>query len=285
MGYVNRLGRWLALWLLLLALYVVDFWGLGLNRVLTGAPWALLGMALIDTAVMALLLSRLQGAGWRLATAVFLLFFGLKAALVAVEALYLPDVLPPEIVAPLLVNGFVTAVVFSLAAVWLNGRWRISQTTTRESWPFSAAGWIGRLAAAGFLWMVFFVTVGLLVFRPFALALDADTAVAYLSAFEPENPMLILLFQVVRGALWTLLALPALALLPGATWQRGLLLGVVFAGWMSSGLLLPNDLLPATIQPAHLAEVVVENLLFGLLLTWLFRAGVLSPANKRRLAI
>ncbi|MFO7680890.1 MAG: hypothetical protein R6X34_12640 [Chloroflexota bacterium] len=285
MGYIKRWGRWLALWLLLLALYGVDFWGLGLNPVLTGAPWALLGMAVIDTAVMALLLSRLQGAGWRLATAVFLLFFGLKTALVAVEAVYLPDVLPPEIVAPLLVNGLITAVLFSLAAVWLNGRWAAGEPITLAPWPFSVIGWIGRLAAAGFLWMVLFVAIGLLVFRPVAQALDADTAVAYLAAFQPENPLLILLFQMARGALWALLALPALALLPGATWQRGLLLGIVFAGWMSSGLLLPNDLLPATIWPAHLVEVVVENLLFGLALAWLFRARATLPANKPRLTI
>lgn len=107
----------------MLALYVVDFWGLGLNRALTGALWALLGLTVIDTAVMILLLSRLQGTGWRLALAVFLLFFGLKTALVAVEAVYLPDVLPPEIVAPLLVDGLITAVLFSLAAVRLDGRW------------------------------------------------------------------------------------------------------------------------------------------------------------------
>lgn len=263
--------RWLGLFLLLAALYVVDFYGLGLNDVMVGAPRALLGMAAVDTAVLALLLPRLRGSGWRLATAVFLLFFGVKTALVAVEAAYLPEVLPPEILPPLLVNGLATAAVISGAAVWVNGRWIPRETRTQPGWRFSAFGWAGRLATAGFLWMALFVAAGLLVFRPIATALDADVAAAYLATFEPENPMLILLFQWGRGLLWALLALPALGRLRDAARLRGLLLGVCFAGWMSSGLLLPNELLPASIWPAHLAEVVVENLLFGCVLVWLLQ--------------
>lgn len=133
--------RWLGLFLLLAALYVVDFYGLGLNDVMLGAPWALLRMAAVNTAVLALLLSRLRGSSWGLTTAVFLLFFGVKMALVTVEAAYLPVVLPPQILPPLLVNGLVTAVVISGAVVWVNGRWLPIETRTQPGWRFYLFCW------------------------------------------------------------------------------------------------------------------------------------------------
>jgi hypothetical protein len=262
--------RWTALLLLLVALYAIDFFGLGLNRALLGAPLALLGMAALDAALLGLLLSRLGGTGLRPMMAVFLLFFGVKTALVAVEAAYLPDVLPAAMLPSLVLNGLITAVAATTAAMWVYDRWGAGRPDVKAGWFFSILGWIGRLATAGFLWMLLFVGGGLLVFRPIAMALDPAVAEAYLSAFAPDNPLLILLLQWGRGTLWALLALPALGRLGGAVWRRGLLLGVCFAGWMGGLLLPPNDLLPATLLPAHLVEVVVENLLFGFVLARLF---------------
>lgn len=287
---VAVVGRLFLLVLLLFLLYALDFRNLALAPVVAAAPLPLFLMAVIDGLLMAFAISRTQLTGWRLVAAVGLLYFGLKTLLVAVEGIYLPDVLTPDLVASLLVNGATTAVIAVPVAVWLLGR-RTADLPPRER-AFgrpTLLGLVWRLPLVGLLWVVLFVATGLLVFRPVATALDAATAEAYLNAFNPENPLLVLGFQLGRGMLWALLALPLLWALARSRSARGLVLGLLFAGWMGSSLLLPNDLLPAQIWLAHLLEVLMENFLFGFVVAGLLvgasvakrRAGVTAEPRRR----
>ncbi len=263
---MKRIAVFLLLWLITFGLYAVDLWGLGLSPLVRTAPWLLLAVALIDVGVITVALRQAAGGGWSLAGRLALLFFGVKTAVVAVETIYLPDVLPLAWVPGLLVNGGITALLVGLAAVWLNGRW--AGNKPRSTWfPWATLSW-RRWLLTGVAWMVLFVASGLLVFQPVARALDRAAADAYLAAFTPDNPMLILAFQAGRGLLWALLVWPFLQTLRGKVWSRGLMLGLLFAGLMGSAQLQGLDLLPDAIWPAHLAEVVLENLLFGFVVAW-----------------
>lgn len=263
---MRRIGVFLLLWLVTFGLYAVDLWGLGLSPLLRTAPWLLLAVALIDVGVITVALRLAAGGGWSMVGRLALLFFGVKTAVVAVETIYLPDVLPLAWVPGLLVNGGVTALLVGWAAVWLNGRGAAGER--RQTWfPWAAFSW-RRWLLTGVAWMVLFVAAGLLIFQPVARALDRAAADAYLAAFTPENPLLILAFQAGRGLLWALLAWPFLQTLRGAAWLRGLVLGLLFAGLMGSAQLQGIELLPDAIWPAHLVEVVVENFLFGLVVAW-----------------
>ncbi len=272
---IKKIGSWLLLLLVAFGLYAVDIWGMGLSPLLRTAPWLLLAVALIDVAVISIALSQAEGAGWALAGRLALLIFGVKTAVVVVETIYLPDVLPLAWVPGLLVNGGVTALLLALAAVWLNERWA-GAANVLPWFSWSTLSW-RRWLTTGLLWMVLFVATGLLVFQPVARALDRAAADAYLADFTPENPMLILAFQAGRGLLWALLAWPFLNSLRGSAWRRGLILGLLFAGLMGSSQLQAIDLLPDAIWPGHLAEVVVENFLFGLVVAW----GLRPLPNKR----
>lgn len=167
----------------------------------------------MDTTVLAWLVRGLRSDTWRSALGIFVLFFGVKAALVAVEAAYLPDVLPPETARALLLNGALTGTLFApaLVTVWRNPTDHVTLERTHRPWY----GWLWRLASAGLLWVVIFVAVGLLVFQPLATVLDSVAAEAYLSAFTPDAPGAILLFQAGRGVLWALLTIPILSLFRG----------------------------------------------------------------------
>lgn len=265
---MKQVAAWLALALVTFGLYAVDLWGMGVSPLLRTAPWRLLVVALIDTAVIVIALRRANGGGWQLAGRLALLIFGVKTAVVVVETIYLPDVLPLAWVPGLLLNGAVTAGLQALAAVWLTGRGQDTAVAPASPWfPWATLSW-RRWLLTGVLWMVLFVAAGLLVFQPAARALDRAAADAYLAAFTPENPLLILAFQVGRGLLWALLAWPLLGSLRGGAGQRGLVLGLLFAGLMASAQLQAIDYLPAAIWPAHLVEVAVENMLFGLVVAW-----------------
>lgn len=263
---MKRIAALLLLFLLTFALYAIDPWGRQLTPLLGTAPALLLLAALIDTTVLAAAVLAARGGGWGLAGRLALLTFGVKTAVVAVETVYLPEVLPLAWIPGLLFNGALTAVILAPAAVWLLGRGG-APPPDAPWFPWTAVPW-WRWPFIGLLWLLLFVIVGLLVFQPLARALDAPAAEAYLADFSPDNPLLILAFQALRGMLWALLAWPFLNALRGRWPRRGLVLGLLFAGLMGSAQLLGIDFLPPRIWPAHLLEVVVENFLFGLVVAW-----------------
>jgi len=263
--------KFLALTALLFVLYAVDFLNLTWSETVLSAPFILLLVAALDTAVVAAAMRRLHTGGWRLVGAIFLLFYGVKTFLVGLEAVYLTDVLPPPLARSLFVNGLIVAAVFAPAAVWLLGRRQASAEldATAEGarrTPRTVARWPGRLLLAGVLYFILFVAGGLLLFRPLATALDPVEAAAYGAGFEA--PAWLPLFIVARGILWALLALPAIRGLGCRSWANGLVLGLVFAVLMANNLLFPGDIAP-TMRAAHFVELFVENLLYGLLLVWL----------------
>lgn len=274
--------------LVLAALYAIDFTAggqlsLSLAPAARQTPFLLLLVAAIDMTVLTLARRRAAGRRWPLALALFILFFGVKTGLVAMETVYLPDALPTDLALALLINGGVTALVMAPLLTWgMDGRVEtaVLPPITRRRWRWSH--WVGRLLAAGLVWVILFVAAGLLVFRPVAMALDPATAEAYLAAFTPEQPLLILGFQWGRGVIWALLVLPILRHWQGSRRGRGVWLGLCCAGLMGSSLLLAGEALPAAIWPAHLAEVVVENFLFGLWLGyWLTPPATAGDEEKK----
>lgn len=273
---LKTIGRLLLLTLITFALHALDLWDMSLSPALQSAPWLLLLAAFIDAVVLTIALSHASGGGWSLVTRLALLIFGVKTAVVVVESFYLPDVIPPAWIPGLLFNGLISAGLLALAAVWLTRRWPSSSDPLPFP-PRARFSW-WRWPLSGLLWVALFIAAGALVFQPLARALDPAAAEAYLSGFMPDNPLLILLFQAGRALLWGLFAWPFLSVLRGTIWQRGLVLGLIFAGLMVSAQLQGVDMLPATIWPAHLAEVATANFLFGLVVAWAFPPQVAVPA-------
>lgn len=169
----------------------------------------------------------------------------------------------------------------ALIIVWRNPTAHDAPDRAHRPWY----GWLWRLALAGLLWAVIFVAGGLLVFQPLATVLNRAAAEAYLSAFTPDAPGTVLLFQAGRGALWALLTTPVLSLLQGPRRRSGLALALVYAGLMGSNLLLPNDVLPGSVRLAHLAEVIVENFLFGFIVVRLLWLPAVREVRAGRLGL
>lgn len=264
---LTRWVRYGVLAALLFVLYAIDFIGLSLSDMVRTAPLLALLAAVLDTAAIAFVAWRLRLRGVWLGLAIFLLVFGLKTFLVGIEAVYLSDVLPPELARALFVNGLIVAAVFAPAAVWLLPAAGDAEAAGFVFAPKTAAAWLGKLLLAGVIYLVLFIAGGLLLFTPLANALDAAGAAAYMGGFEA--PAWLPLFVLARGILWALLALPAVGGFGERSWTAGLALGLVFALLMANNLLFPGEIAPA-IRTAHYVELFVENLLYGLALVWLF---------------
>jgi hypothetical protein len=278
--------RFVALVGLLFVLYAIDFYNLSVSQTVRAAPFALFAVAFLDTAVIVAAISRLRYTGWRLIATVFLFIYGLKTFLVAIEGIYLSDVLTPAMVRTLFINGLIVAALFAPAAVWAFGRWTAGERTGKKTEvygelyePRSFIGWGLRLAVAGIAYLLLFIAGGLLVFTPVAAFLDPAQAAAYSAAFEA--PVWLPLFVIARGALWALLALPAIHGLTGSFWTQALTIGFLFAVLMADSMFLA-DTLPGAIRIGHFVELFAENFLFGLVLVRLLRQRpkeqVLAPS-------
>ncbi len=83
------------------------------------------------------------------------------------------------------------------------------------------------------------------------------------------NPLDLFAFQIGRGGVWALMALPLLASQSSSTWERSNALGAAFAVFVGALLLHENPLMPGQIRMLHLVEISVSNFLFGLVVGYL----------------
>jgi hypothetical protein len=262
-----RLGiKLITLALLLFALSALDVTSLRLAEHPTSAPGYLLLVSLLNAAVLSYTIVRSRWTGWPLVAAVFLIYYGVTVLQTAVEAVYLDFLIP--VLPQLLINGGVTAAIFSVAAVWLHGR-MVGEAGRREAndrlvMPLRI--WLWKLPLLSIIWMVLFVAFGALVFLPLARWLDPEAVASYTSL---ELPSWILPFQALRGMLWVAFALPVIRMMKGRWRETALTVGMLFAVLMGGNLLVPNELLPASLQLAHAFEVMLENFVFGYLTVWL----------------
>jgi hypothetical protein len=139
------------------------------------------------------------------------------------------------------------------------------------SYVLKKRSWLWRIVLAGLGYVFLFSLVGLLVFQPVAKALEPVKGPAYIAEFQPDNPLDILAFQLIRGIIWALLTVPILVAMKTPRWQTGITIGAAYAMIMAPLNLVPNELVTG-IRVAHTLEVLVGNFIFGL-----FIALILKP--------
>ncbi len=137
----------------------------------------------------------------------------------------------------------------------------------------SARAWTGRIAVGVIAYEVAYFTAGTAVF-PFV----ADF---YAARHLPAAPS-IALVQVFRGLGFLAVAWAIARWTEGGARPVALRVGLtlsIFGG--VAPLMMPNPYMPAHVRLAHLVEVGVSNLLFGLLAGWLM-ARPAPPAEHER---
>lgn len=280
--------RILVLALLLFGLYSIDFLGLSLSEGVRTAPAMLLLVSLLQAAVLSYPIVRAWWSGWRLVSAIFLLFYGVTTLMVAIEAVYLPDVLPLDLVLHLLVNGAITAAIFSPLAVLVHSRMGSTgepeQTNLRLMMPWYQ--WLWRCALIALSWAVIFAVFGALIYLPLADALDPA---ALQASASPNLPAWVLPFQMFRALLWMALTLPVIRMMKGSWWETGLVVALLFSVLMGSNLLMPTGMSHG-LQLAHLIEVSGEAFVFGWIVVGLLHRrhdpqGTRQPSKSEVLSV
>lgn len=261
-------GKWILLSMLWFVLNSLDFSRLQLNDMQQSALIGRALMSILDSMVLCWVLAKSSKRGYQLAIVIFLAIFGMKILLTVVEATYLPDLQP--LVLPLLINGVIASLLWSLTAVALTAGFTedtaFSDVEEKPEWQLKWYQWILKPLLLAIIWMVLFVFFGAVVFMNIAKLIDPQTLASYTNLAMPEW---ILPFQGLRAIMWLVVALPLLMQLNGKYNRVLFLSGSIFAVWMGSNLFMALDL-PVGLRYAHLAEVMTECFVFGVLVFLIF---------------
>lgn len=269
MKYIQKwFGKWILLSLLWFVLNSIDFSQLQLNDMQQSALLGRTLMSMLDSLILCWVLAKSGKHGVQLAIVIFLAVFGMKILLTVIEAAYLPDLQP--LVLPLLINGAIASLLWSLTAVALTVGFTENPISSdgqeKPEWHQKWYQWILKPILLAIIWMVLFVFFGGVVFMNIARLIDPQALASYTNLVMPDW---VLPFQGLRALLWLPLALPLLMQLYGKYNRVLFLSGSVFAVWMGSNLFMALDL-PAGLRYAHLAEVMTECFVFGVLVFLIF---------------
>jgi hypothetical protein len=250
-----------------------------------GAALTLLAVCFLDVLVLTHLILRSRWTRWRLAAAVFFVFYGVMTFMSQIEsAVFLSSRLPAGMLPRLFLMGAVIAAPFSILAVLILGRMEARSVDTEQRsrlvMPASALAW--KLVVIALAYLILYFTFGyFIVWRnPVALAyyagVDEGTLFAHMGAVLRDTPWLVAL-QVVRAMCWVALAVPVIRMLKGQWPETALAIGVQFAVLMNAPLLLPNPYMPEAVRMTHLVETASSNFIFGVLIGWLLTRRQARP--------
>lgn len=262
------IGKWFLLAILWFVLNLIDFSNLQLVNFSRDTLIGYAVMAILDSVILCWVIAKSTKCKFSLLLPLFMAIYGIKIVLTVVEAVYLPDL--QAIIVPLLINGAIASLIWSATAVMIcigySSKSEVDEVPTKPIWSQKWYAWVLKPLLVAIIWMVLFVVFGGLVFMNLAKLIDPQALAAYTNL---DMPNWVLPFQGLRSLLWLAISWPLITQFGGTRSSVMLLTGAMFGVWMGSNLLLALDFSPG-LRYAHLAEVMLECFVFGVLVVLLF---------------
>jgi hypothetical protein len=252
------------------------------------AALALVIVCVLDTIVLTHFILRSRWTGWRLAAAVFLVFYGVSTFMPQIESAVFITHLPAGMLPRLFLMGALFAAPFSALAVLILGKRKATDLDVEENsrLVMPRSEWAWKLAAIAVVYVILYFTFGYFIawknpaVREYYGGSDPGGLLTQMGSVVRDTPWLIP-FQILRAMLWTLLALPVVRSMRGQWQETALSIAFLFAVLMSALLLLPNPYMPESVRMSHLVETASSNFSFGALIGWLLTRRHAFP-NKTR---
>jgi hypothetical protein len=239
----------------------------------------LLTVCFLETSVLSYLILRSRWTGWRLAAAIFFVFYGVTTFMSQIESAVFLTRLPPGILPRLFLMGALIAAPFSVLAVLILGK-RNAETIDNERnsrLVMPASEWAWKLAVIAIVYVFLYFTFGYFIawrnqaVQAYYGGTDPGSFTAQMGTVLHNTPWLVP-FQVLRAMCWVVLALPVIRMMKGQWPETALAIGLLFSVVMNAGLLLPNPYMPEPVRMAHLAETASSNFILGVFVGWLLTA-------------
>ena len=244
-------------------------------------------IALVNVLVVAALIQASRWHGWTLAISLALAYYGAVTFMPQIETWYfLSSLTVNRAVLPrLFFMGAPTAFVFVPLAVRILGRWRHPWHASGTRAPhLPPAHWGVRVALLAAIYVALYWTAGYFIAwqNPELRAFygqpgDPLPFVTHTRNVLRSDPGLFV-FQLFRGVLWVLCALPVIAGSRVSLWPTALLVGLLFSVPQNIGQILANPLMPvASVRFSHMVETASSTFVFGLLVVWLLYRDSAPP--------
>jgi hypothetical protein len=285
------IGQWIALSIIMLLLWMITM-GIMTSLLIGGtgssseaSAGVLLGMAavcFINTAVIMYLILRSRWRGIKLVAFVAFVHYIVQFFMGGVEAIFFQSSLkiPLKLVYAQLASGAVFALLFALIAALILGRMKPPKEAPaapnmRLIMPkgeFILKYLILSLIVYPLLYFLF----GYFVAWQFPAVREFYSGSAVLAPFfqfirtQLAANSLLVFWQMARGAVWVLAALPVIRMMNGTAREVAVTLGLIFALVMNSLHIPPNPYMPGMVRFAHFIETASSNFLWGMLIVWLF---------------
>lgn len=213
--------------------------------------------------------------GWRLVAIVFLISFGIQYFMSQIETLWFNDSLDLPIMGiwAIITGGAIMNLLFSVTATWFTGSFKNSINSEEKLAIVDVPSLLKTtLLLSVIVWPVIYFLFGYMIAWQFAevrLFYSGTTEMgSFLTIMEGNFTSGLYTFQILRGALWILIALPVLVVMRGSVIHKGVVLGLLFSFLGSSQLLLPNPYMSDMVRMAHLIETSSESFVWGFIIVW-----------------
>lgn len=243
----------------------------------TGASELLLvAVCLLQATIVSHLILRSRWTGWRLAAAVFFVYYGVTTFMPQIESAVFLTRLPPGTLPRLFLMGVLIAAPFSALSVLILGKRKPEIVDTQPNFRLvmPPSEWAWKLVLIAIPYVILYFTFGYFVawrhpgVPEYYGGVDPGSFLAQMRTVLRNAPWLIP-FQIARAMCWVALALPVIRMLKGKWPETAVSIGLLFAVVMNAPLLLPNPYMPEPVRMAHLMETASSNLIFGIFVGWL----------------
>jgi hypothetical protein len=249
----------------------------------------LFAVCFIHVIVLYIVIKNTKWHGIKMIFLIFLLIFFVQFFLSMIETIWFNDSLemPVSGIKSLLFSGFILSAIFSPVFVWISGKMKSEPGVTLRKINLKemiSLGYLTKvLVLIGIFYPIMYNLAGYFIawqFEAVRVYYTDSSAIEPFSTLFMENIRSGLYgFQIFRGLIWVILAIPVYYITEGSYVRKGILIGLVFAVLMNAQHMLPNPYFPREVAFAHFIETFISNFLWGFSIAWL-----LSWQPKRKLS-
>jgi hypothetical protein len=242
------------------------------------AAQGLLVVSLVSALLLSFLIVRSPWHGLKLIGAIFIVQFGIETFMTQIETLYFNDAVQMEnaVLIDVAAAGALRATIFAVLATLIFGKLKRSAAQSDRERSALPQDWVKRSVLLTFFYVAVYFVFGYFVAWQWEETRLYYTGTAAIKPFVThladlflrEDPW-ILPFQVLRGGIWTALAILIVRMILAKRWEASLAVALNFSLLMALPLaLFPNPYMPPMVKQSHFVELMTSMLLFGAVAGW-----------------
>ena len=184
--------------------------------------------------------------------------------------------MPGDLILAIVIVGFFLAIIYAFLAVWILVKLNMTNEPedghTRLQMP-PREFILKFVLLAGIVYPAIYILAGHFIAWQFDDVRMLYTGSTDMAPFSEQFKSAYLQswlypYQVLRGSLWILFAIPVIRMLKGNPWEAVIAVALLFSCLMSMQLLLPNPFMPGQVAPAHFLETFSSDAVWGVIVVW-----------------